>query len=48
MSWFEGEAFYKCWPVNAASLATARSVGFVPYGTGRVLSAGDPGLRDDK
>jgi GNAT superfamily N-acetyltransferase len=34
-----GEAFYTCRPDNHASIATARSVGFVPYGTSLVLSA---------
>ncbi len=34
-----GEAFYGCDPDNHASVATARSVGFVPYGRGLVLSA---------
>ena len=37
-----GEARYGCSPGNLASIATARSVGFVPYGTSLVLSA--PGL----
>ena len=34
-----GEARYGCNPENRASIATARSVGFVPYGTSLVLSA---------
>jgi GNAT superfamily N-acetyltransferase len=34
-----GEARYGCSPNNQASIATARSVGFVPYGTSLVLSA---------
>ena len=34
-----GEARYGCSPENYASRATARSVGFVPYGTSLVLSA---------
>ena len=34
-----GEARYGCLPDNQASIATARSVGFVPYGTSLVLSA---------
>ncbi len=33
------EARYGCSPENRASVATARSVGFVPYGTSLVLSA---------
>jgi GNAT superfamily N-acetyltransferase len=37
-----GEARYGCWPDNVASIATARSVGFVPYGTSLVLSAPAP------
>ena len=34
-----GEARYACSPDNYASIVTARSVGFVPYGKGLVLSA---------
>ena len=34
-----GEARYGCSPENYASVATARSVGFVPYGRSLVLSA---------
>jgi len=34
-----GEAVYCCAPDNLASAATARSVGFVPYGTSLTLSA---------
>jgi len=34
-----GQARYACRPDNAASIATARSVGFVPYGTSMILSA---------
>jgi GNAT superfamily N-acetyltransferase len=34
-----GEALYGCDPSNAASIATARSVGFVPYGASLILSA---------
>lgn len=34
-----GEAYYVCSPDNAASVATARSVGFVPYGRSLVLGA---------
>lgn len=34
-----GEARYGCRPDNLASIATARSVGFVPYGTSLVLAA---------
>jgi hypothetical protein len=34
-----GEARYGCSPDNAASIATARSVGFVPYGRSLILSA---------
>jgi len=37
-----GEARYGCSPDNQASIATARSVGFVPYGTQFVLSAPPP------
>ena len=33
-----------CSPENHASIATARSVGFVPYGTSLVLSAPRPDL----
>jgi GNAT superfamily N-acetyltransferase len=39
-----GEARYACDPDNQASIATARSVGFVPYGTSLVLSAPAPDL----
>ncbi len=34
-----GEAIYACSPGNAASIATARSVGFVPYARTLILSA---------
>ena len=34
-----GEALYKCGPANAASISTARSVGFVPYATSLILAA---------
>lgn len=34
-----GEALYGCDPSNAASVATARSVGFVPYGASLILTA---------
>lgn len=34
-----GEARYGCRPDNAASIATARSVGFVPYASSIILSA---------
>jgi len=34
-----GEARYACSPGNHASIATARSVGFVPYGESLILSA---------
>jgi len=34
-----GEARYGCAPDNAASIATARSVGFVPYAVSLVLAA---------
>jgi len=34
-----GEARYGCRPDNTASVATARSVGFVPYGNSLVLAA---------
>lgn len=37
-----GEARYGCSPGNLASIATARSVGFVPYGTSLVLSTPEP------
>jgi ribosomal protein S18 acetylase RimI-like enzyme len=37
-----GEARYGCRPDNHASVATARSVGCVPYGTSVVLSAPAP------
>jgi hypothetical protein len=40
-----GEARYACSPDNAASAATARSVGFAPYGRSLVLSAPRPGTR---
>lgn len=39
-----GEARYGCSPDNAASAATARSVGFVPYGRSLILSAPAPEL----
>jgi len=38
-----GEALYGCDPCNLASIATARSVGFVPYATSLILSAPRPG-----
>jgi ribosomal protein S18 acetylase RimI-like enzyme len=34
-----GQAWYVCDPQNAASIATARSVGFVPYATSLLLTA---------
>jgi len=34
-----GEAYYTCRPDNHASTATARSVGFVPYGASLIFSA---------
>lgn len=34
-----GEARYGCSPGNRASIATARSVGFVPYGSSLILAA---------
>lgn len=34
-----GESRYSCSPNNLASIATARSVGFVPYGKSLILSA---------
>ncbi|MEW6749784.1 MAG: GNAT family N-acetyltransferase [Candidatus Latescibacterota bacterium] len=37
-----GEALYSCHPDNLASLATARSVGFVPYANALYLSAAAP------
>jgi len=37
-----GDARYGCDPANLASIATARSVGFVPYGTQLVLAAPAP------
>jgi hypothetical protein len=40
-----GEAVYDCSPSNHASIATARSVGFVPYGVRLVLSAPAPDLQ---
>ncbi len=43
-----GEALYKCAPANLASTATARSVGFVPYGTGLILTASHPEPKDDE
>ena len=39
-----GEARYACSPRNAASVATARSVGFVPYAHSLVLSTPAPDL----
>jgi len=39
-----GEARYGCNPDNHASIATARSVGFAPYGFGLILSAPAPDL----
>jgi ribosomal protein S18 acetylase RimI-like enzyme len=39
-----GEARYGCDPANMASIATARSVGFVPYGRSLILSAPAPNL----
>lgn len=42
-----GEARYGCRPENHASRATARSVGFVPYGTSLVLSAPRPDLEPE-
>ena len=40
-----GEARYGCRPDNHASVATARSVGFIPYGTSLILSAPAPDLK---
>ena len=40
-----GEAKYGCSPTNEASRATARSVGFVPYGTSLILAAPAPDLK---
>ncbi len=40
-----GEAFYTCRPDNHASVATARSVGFVPHCTSLVLLAPAPDLQ---
>jgi ribosomal protein S18 acetylase RimI-like enzyme len=37
-----GEAYYCCDPDNAASVATARSVGFAPYATSLILDAPPP------
>ena len=37
-----GEAYYCCDPENSASIATAMSVGFVPYGASLVLDAPPP------
>jgi len=37
-----GEAPYKCSPTNHASVATARSAGFVPYARGLVFSVPAP------
>jgi predicted GNAT family acetyltransferase len=37
-----GEAYYCCDPDNAASIATARSVGFAPYATSLILDAPPP------
>ena len=34
-----GEGRYGCRPDNHASIATARSAGFVPYGASLILSA---------
>ena len=34
-----GEARYGCSPSNEASVGTARSVGFIPYGKSLILSA---------
>ena len=41
-----GEARYGCSPDNKASVATAESVGFVPYGKSLILSA--PRVSDGK
>ncbi len=41
-----GEARYGCSPDNAASVATARSVGFVPYARSLVLAAPRCGTRE--
>lgn len=43
-----GEALYKCALANLASATTARSVGFLPYGKGLVLSAKGPRLAGEK
>jgi ribosomal protein S18 acetylase RimI-like enzyme len=40
-----GEALYNCRPDNKASVATARSVGFVNYGRGLILSVPNPDLK---
>jgi len=37
-----GEAYYVCRPDNHASIATARSVGFAPYGRSLILGAPAP------
>jgi RimJ/RimL family protein N-acetyltransferase len=34
-----GEAIYICFSDNAASIATAKSVGFVPYGSSLIFAA---------
>ena len=41
-----GEARYGCSPDNHASIATARSAGFAPYGTALTLSAPRPDAVD--
>lgn len=35
----DGQAIYNCMPENHASIATAQSVGFVPFGRSLILSA---------
>ena len=44
----EGEARYGCSPKNEASIATARSVGFVPYGKALILAARRPEQTEDQ
>ena len=43
-----GQGLYSCRPDNTASIATARTVGFVPYGAALVLSAPAPDLAEAK
>ncbi len=42
-----GEARYGCAPTNAGSIATARSVGFVPYANSLVLAAPWPAQEEE-